>query len=126
MAIMTPFEAAFSMNLSPFSICVMVSIAAATLMAFLYESWVWSKFASSIPGALGIPFIGEVLDLIKCGSLSLFVEQRHQRYGDVFKTRLFGDDAVFVSGSDNIRAVLRSEYDDVIFHLKPERINEII
>ena len=130
MTIVAPLQTALSgiMHLSPLSIiCVAVSIAT-ILMALLYESWVCSKFASSIPGTLGLPFIGgEGLDLIKCGSLSSFVQQRHQRYGDVFKTRLFGDlAAVFVSGPDNIRAVLRTEFDDVIFHLKPERVNEII
>ncbi|MGF1495284.1 MAG: cytochrome P450 [Elainellaceae cyanobacterium] len=52
--------------------------------------------ASLPPGNFGLPVIGETLAFLKDGD---FAQTRHARYGDVFKTRLFGKPTIFVRGA---------------------------
>ena len=50
------------------------------------------------PGSLGLPFIGETLSYIK--ENHRFFEERFERHGPVFKTRLFGQAIVCFAGPD--------------------------
>jgi cytochrome P450 len=58
------------------------------------------------PGSFGLPLIGETLSFFNDPQ---FAQKRHQRYGDVFKSSLFGKPTVFVRGSEAIRFVLSHE-----------------
>lgn len=53
------------------------------------------------PGSLGLPLIGETLQLVAAQTANRpfdFAEKRHLRYGDVFKTHMFGSPCIFVAG----------------------------
>ena len=47
------------------------------------------------PGSLGLPIVGESLSFLRDGDFS---RRRHDRYGPVFKTRIFGQTTVFLKG----------------------------
>lgn len=58
------------------------------------------------PGNLGLPFIGETVSFLRDPD---FADKRHKRYGDIFKTRLFGSPTVYLSGAEAVRFVLLNE-----------------
>lgn len=66
------------------------------------------------PGSNGWPLIGETLAFITANKSSKgvyeFVRQRHQRFGEVFKTRLFGKTHVFIPGPEVAKVVFRGEF----------------
>jgi hypothetical protein len=49
------------------------------------------------PGKLGLPLMGETLDFLKDRN---FATKRHQRYGDIFKTHIFGQSTIFLKGAE--------------------------
>ena len=49
------------------------------------------------PGSLGLPLIGDTLNFLQD---SQFAKKRHQQYGPIFKTRLYGQPTVFVRGQE--------------------------
>ena len=57
------------------------------------------------PGTLGLPFIGETLAFFVDAN---FVRRRHQKYGNIFKTHLFGNTCVFMIGPEAAEFVLSS------------------
>lgn len=61
------------------------------------------------PGSFGLPLFGETLSFLK--NSQQFAEKRHQKYGSVFKTKIFGFDApiIFVKGAEANRFVLLNE-----------------
>ncbi|XP_024531730.1 cytochrome P450 716B2-like [Selaginella moellendorffii] len=68
--------------------------------------WIWRAFSqksydpTTPPGSFGLPFLGETLHLLysmKANDLSGFYESRERKYGQVFKTHLFGHPTVVVS-----------------------------
>ncbi|XP_020097251.1 abscisic acid 8'-hydroxylase 2 isoform X2 [Ananas comosus] len=65
------------------------------------------------PGSDGFPLIGETLAFIAAHNSSKgfydFVRTRHLRYGNCFKTNLFGGTHVFVSSVEVAKALLGSE-----------------
>lgn len=64
------------------------------------------------PGNLGLPFIGETLQLIsayKTENPEPFIDDRVARYGSVFTTHLFGEPTVFSADPDANRLILHNE-----------------
>ncbi|XP_042364019.1 cytochrome P450 26A1 [Plectropomus leopardus] len=60
------------------------------------------------PGSMGLPFIGETLQLIL--QRRKFLRMKRQRYGYIYRTHLFGNPTVRVTGADNVRQILLGEH----------------
>jgi retinoid hydroxylase len=58
------------------------------------------------PGKLGLPLMGETLDFLKDRN---FAAKRHQRYGDIFKTNIFGQSTIFLQGAEGNQFILSNE-----------------
>jgi len=58
------------------------------------------------PGSLGLPVIGDTLNFLQD---SEFAKKRHQQYGPIFKTSIFGQPTVFVRGQEASLFVLSNE-----------------
>jgi cytochrome P450 len=58
------------------------------------------------PGTFSLPLIGDTLNFLQD---SQFAKKRHQQYGPIFKTSIFGQPTVFVSGSEANLFVLSHE-----------------
>ncbi|CAN8298272.1 unnamed protein product [Cochlearia groenlandica] len=64
------------------------------------------------PGSLGLPLIGETLQLIsayKTENPEPFIDERVNRYGSVFMTHIFGEPTVFSADPETNRFVLQNE-----------------
>ncbi|XP_038995551.1 cytochrome P450 90A1-like [Hibiscus syriacus] len=64
------------------------------------------------PGDLGLPFIGETLQLIsayKTENPEPFIDERVKRYGSVFTTHIFGEPTVFSADPETNRFILQNE-----------------
>ncbi|KAI4306817.1 hypothetical protein L6164_030062 [Bauhinia variegata] len=64
------------------------------------------------PGSLGLPFIGETLQLIsayKSDNPEPFIDQRVSRYGSIFTTHVFGEPTVFSTDPETNRFILLNE-----------------
>ncbi|XP_027336166.1 cytochrome P450 90A1-like isoform X2 [Abrus precatorius] len=64
------------------------------------------------PGSLGLPFIGETLQLIsayKSDNPEPFIDQRVNRYGSIFTTHVFGEPTVFSADPETNRFILLNE-----------------
>lgn len=69
-----------------------------------------------IPGSLGLPFLGETLQLVS--DPLAFFGKRYRRYGPVFQTRVFGKTSVVLFGTQAQRQVLLSSGDDPLFQTR--------
>src|SRR4028119_210814 len=58
------------------------------------------------PGSLGLPLIGDTLNFLQDAQ---FAKKRHQQYGPIFKTSIFGQPTVFVRGQEAGLFVLSNE-----------------
>jgi retinoid hydroxylase len=58
------------------------------------------------PGSLGLPVIGETIAFFTDREFAL---KRHERYGPVFKTNIFGQTTVFLQGVEGNRFILSNE-----------------
>jgi len=58
------------------------------------------------PGRFGLPLIGETGSFLQDQN---FASKRHELYGDIFKTNLFGRPTVYLSGDEAVRFVLLNE-----------------
>ncbi|KAF7830956.1 cytochrome P450 90A1 [Senna tora] len=64
------------------------------------------------PGSLGLPFIGETLQLIsayKSENPEPFIDHRVTRYGPIFTTHVFGEPTVFSADPETNRFILLNE-----------------
>ncbi|XP_075500050.1 3beta,22alpha-dihydroxysteroid 3-dehydrogenase-like [Primulina tabacum] len=64
------------------------------------------------PGNLGLPFLGETLQLIsayKTENPEPFIDDRVSRYGTVFTTHVFGEPTVFSADPETNRLILQNE-----------------
>ncbi len=59
------------------------------------------------PGKLGLPLIGETFDLIS--DSRKFVKERGQKYGNIFKTNIFGQNTIYVIGFEAVAFLMRKE-----------------
>ncbi|CAN9508721.1 unnamed protein product [Ophioblennius macclurei] len=60
------------------------------------------------PGSMGLPFIGETLQLIL--QRRKFLRMKRQKYGYIYRTHLFGNPTVRVTGAENVRQILLGEH----------------
>lgn len=60
------------------------------------------------PGSMGLPFIGETLQLIL--QRRKFLRMKRQKYGCIYRTHLFGNPTVRVMGADNVKQILLGEH----------------
>ncbi|KAL4640120.1 cytochrome P450 26A1-like [Arapaima gigas] len=60
------------------------------------------------PGTMGLPFLGETLQLVL--QRRKFLRMKRQKYGFIYKTHLFGNPTVRVMGAENVRQILRGEH----------------
>jgi len=58
------------------------------------------------PGSLGLPVIGDTLNFLQD---SQFAKKRHQQYGSIFKTSIFGQPTVFMRGQEASLFVLTND-----------------
>lgn len=58
------------------------------------------------PGSFGLPLIGDTLNFLRD---SQFSQKRHQQYGPIFKTSIFGQPTIFVCGQEANLFVLSNE-----------------
>ena len=58
------------------------------------------------PGSLGLPLIGDTLNFLQD---SQFAKKRHEQYGPIFKTRMFGQPTVFMRGQEASLFVLSND-----------------
>lgn len=64
------------------------------------------------PGSMGLPFIGETLQYLspfKSSNVGPFLHKRISRYGDVFKTHIFGQPTIITSGVETNQFVFQNE-----------------
>ncbi|KAJ6690175.1 hypothetical protein OIU85_006455 [Salix viminalis] len=64
------------------------------------------------PGSLGLPFVGETLQLIsayKTENPEPFIDERVGRFGSLFKTHIFGEPTVFSVDPETNRFILQNE-----------------
>jgi len=59
------------------------------------------------PGNMGLPWIGESSSLIF--NPQRFSQKRHEKYGPVFKSQIFGNPTIYVSGGEACRFILDNE-----------------
>lgn len=69
-----------------------------------------------IPGSLGLPFLGESLQLF--ADPLAFFGKRRQLYGPVFKTRVLGKTTAVLFGAQAQRQVLLTGGDEPLFHAR--------
>ncbi|CBI19732.3 hypothetical protein VitviT2T_027758 [Vitis vinifera] len=73
----------------------------------------WESTAKIPPGSRGLPLIGETLHFMAATSSSKgfydFVHIRQLRYGNCFRTSIFGQTHVFVSSTESAKVVLNNE-----------------
>ncbi|KAF6720704.1 Cytochrome P450 26A1 [Oryzias melastigma] len=60
------------------------------------------------PGSMGLPFIGETLQLLL--QRRKFLRMKRQKYGYIYRTHLFGSPTVRVTGAENVRHILLGEH----------------
>lgn len=72
--------------------------------------------ASFPPGSCGWPLVGETLSFIAANNSNRgvydFVQTRYTRYGNCFKTSIFGETHVFVSSAEAAKSVLGGDSPD--------------
>ncbi|OMO86531.1 Cytochrome P450 [Corchorus capsularis] len=64
------------------------------------------------PGNLGLPFVGETLQLIaayKTENPEPFIDERVSRFGSIFTTHVFGEPTVFSADPETNRFILQNE-----------------
>lgn len=64
------------------------------------------------PGSLGLPFIGETLQMIsayKTENPEPFIDERVNRYGSIFTSHVFGEPAVFSTDPEINRFIIMNE-----------------
>ncbi|AFY55027.1 cytochrome P450 [Rivularia sp. PCC 7116] len=58
------------------------------------------------PGNLGLPLIGETISFVRDAD---FTEKRYQKYGSMFKTRIFGNPTIIMIGSEANRFLFTND-----------------
>lgn len=60
------------------------------------------------PGSMGLPFLGETLQLVL--QRYKFLKMKVRKYGHIYKTHLFGSPTVRVMGAENVKQILLGEH----------------
>lgn len=98
------------MEFSPYLVvCFFVCI----IVLFLYNPRRLTRRRHRLPpGNLGLPFVGETLQLIaayKTENPEPFIDERVNRYGSMFTTHVFGEPTVFSADPETNRFILQNE-----------------
>ncbi|XP_038990610.1 cytochrome P450 90A1-like [Hibiscus syriacus] len=76
-------------------------------------NWKYSMTDNIPPGSLGLPFIGETIQFMAAINSDKgfydFVRERSLRYGNCFKTNIFGETHVFVRSTGSAKTILNNE-----------------
>ncbi|KAL4640983.1 cytochrome P450 26A1-like [Arapaima gigas] len=88
------------------------------LLLFLTAVKLWEMYVNSgrdhscgsplPPGTMGLPFLGETLQMVL--QRKKFLRMKRQKYGYIYKTHLFGSPTVRVMGAENVRRILLAEH----------------
>ncbi|XP_027332727.1 cytochrome P450 90A1-like isoform X3 [Abrus precatorius] len=81
------------------------------LLLFLYRRSRYRRLRLP-PGSLGLPFVGETLQLIsayKTDNPEPFIDHRVNRYGLIFTTHIFGEPTVFSADPETNRFIILNE-----------------
>ncbi|VVA18372.1 PREDICTED: cytochrome P450 [Prunus dulcis] len=93
-----------------FSFLVAISVLSSFIFVFLRNSR--CRRLRLPPGNLGLPLIGETLQLIsayKTENPEPFIDERVNRFGPIFTTHVFGEPTVFSSDPETNRFILQNE-----------------
>ncbi|XP_023748542.1 cytochrome P450 90A1 isoform X1 [Lactuca sativa] len=94
------------------SLLFTVSLSTITFLLFRPTSTASRRKLRPPPGNVGLPFIGETLQLIsayKTENPEPFIDSRVARYGTLFTTHVFGERTVFSTDPDTNRFILQNE-----------------
>ncbi|MFM8306141.1 MAG: cytochrome P450, partial [Microcystis aeruginosa] len=58
------------------------------------------------PGSFGLPLLGETIAFLTDGD---FANKRHNKYGQLFRTHIFGSPTIILSGTEANRFLLSNE-----------------
>ncbi|CAM8961188.1 unnamed protein product [Rhodiola kirilowii] len=90
-----------------------ISLITATAIIFLFTFRRFLRRTHRLPpGNLGLPFIGETLQLIsayKTDNPEPFIDERVKKYGNIFTTHVFGEPTVFSADPETNRFILMNE-----------------
>ncbi|CAH1781933.1 unnamed protein product [Owenia fusiformis] len=78
-------------------LAILVAVAVVLLFGFI-----WNKTRSRlthIPGPSGIPIAGNALEITSCFKLISKLHEWMEKYGEIFKINIFGDEILVVSGA---------------------------
>ncbi|KAK9285006.1 hypothetical protein L1049_024188 [Liquidambar formosana] len=94
-----------------------IMVAVLSIGVTFLASKAWTRVSSgkaSIPGRLGLPFLGETLSFLSATSSTKgcydFVRVRRQWYGKWFKTRIFGKIHVFVPSTEGAKKIFTNDF----------------
>ncbi|KAK4762002.1 hypothetical protein SAY87_029886 [Trapa incisa] len=93
---------------------VLLSLALSAALALLFVRFTRRGGLQRLlpPGSLGLPLIGETLQLIaayKTENPEPFIDERVRRHGPVFTTHVFGEPTVFSADPETNRFILQNE-----------------
>ncbi|MCL7039928.1 hypothetical protein MKW94_023600, partial [Papaver nudicaule] len=115
--VVDPFQVPLYFLIHLFSLLFLVTllIQIAKIILFYHHRKPIESTAQTPPGSLGFPFIGETIQFLLANNSTKgfydFVLSRRLRHGKCFKTNIFGDTHVFMSGSTECaKAVLGSDF----------------
>ncbi|KAI3508505.1 hypothetical protein L1887_23513 [Cichorium endivia] len=94
------------------SLLLIASLSTITFLLFRTTSTASRRKIRPPPGNVGLPFIGETLQLIsayKTENPEPFIDSRVSRYGTIFTTHVFGERTVFSTDPETNRFILQNE-----------------
>ncbi|KAI7747634.1 hypothetical protein M8C21_016124 [Ambrosia artemisiifolia] len=95
-----------------FLLSLLFTFSLSTLTFFLLRRTGTGRKTRLPPGTIGLPFIGETLQLIsayKTENPEPFIDSRVAKYGPVFTTHVFGERTVFSADPETNRFILQNE-----------------
>eukprot|EP00257_Ricinus_communis_P000670 XP_002510423.2 abscisic acid 8'-hydroxylase 2 [Ricinus communis] len=105
-----------SADANPYCLCF-YAVLVLLLLLFILRKMLWGPFQESLanipPGSRGLPLIGETLQFMAAINSDKgfydFVRVRRLRYGNCFKTSIFGQTHVFISSTESAKTILNNE-----------------
>ncbi|XVE94666.1 hypothetical protein REPUB_Repub02eG0028400 [Reevesia pubescens] len=109
----------FLLDVGPYCLCFYAVLGLGALIFLVSQLWKMVQQlnqdfrADFPPGSLGFPFIGETIQFMAAINSDKgfydFVRVRSLRYGNCFKTNIFGETHVFVSSTESAKAILNND-----------------
>ncbi|XP_013403737.1 cytochrome P450 26B1 [Lingula anatina] len=99
---------------------VLILAAVVCFVVYLYQRFTYGRQGDPLcplplpPGAMGMPFLGETIQLML--KKEKFYEEKQRRHGNVFKTNILAANTIRVIGSENVAIILRAENNLVTTH----------